>query len=658
MPADRVPTLLSSLDWAELEGRVRTQQRNREVHTPAISTFRWWARRSHALIGDLLDSALGDTEDCCVGDPFSGGGTVAVEAARRGLDVFAQDLHPWAISGLTTTLRPVDPDELEQAGQLLLERLEPLRALLYRTSCPDHDDNDESEVLTAFWVRTASCPDCSRDVYLYPYSLLTKASRGAKEKDAWWGCTACGTVSRLSEERPERACAHCEAKLPDADFALMPGRRLNCPHPECSSAFSPFGQAAEWRMALVQRLCGAGARRHAHFGPPTQAELERGARAEEEVEIPAALAEWIPAGMETRVLRRCGFRQWSDLYAPRQLEVFEAAVAAIDSLRLSAAIRDRLRLALCGCAEMAGRVSRWDRYYPKAFEAMANHRFAVTGLSCETNLLAERGRGTLPRRLRQSVEAARWREEEVPAQTAISRRQAGVRAQVKRGGVVLTEGSSEAQRAASGSIDLVLTDPPYFDDVQYAELAGVFLAWARASKLVPRTAELDLTSEAVANSERGVEVERYRQLLTAIFTETNRTIAVEGRMVLTFHNSDLRAWWALGRALSAAEFTVAALATIHSENEQDHAKRGKLAFTRDLVIECYPDSARDQTPGEPVLAWSSSDPEARELLTAGRAMATMSAEEDILSFRKRFRELRGALSPMRISPQGRDVADG
>ena len=98
MSADGINPLLASLDWEELEERVRTQQRNREVHTPAISTFRWWARRSHALIGDLLDSAIGDSDAYCVGDPFSGGGTVAVEAARRGADVFAQDLHPWAIA--------------------------------------------------------------------------------------------------------------------------------------------------------------------------------------------------------------------------------------------------------------------------------------------------------------------------------------------------------------------------------------------------------------------------------------------------------------------------------------------------------------------------------------------------------------------------------
>lgn len=657
MSADGINPLLASLDWEELEERVRTQQRNREVHTPAISTFRWWARRSHALIGDLLDSAIGDSDAYCVGDPFSGGGTVAVEAARRGADVFAQDLHPWAIAGLSTTLRPVDPDHLEDAARKLLDRLDQLRDSLYRTSCPDHGEG--SEILTTFWVRVASCPDCSRNVYMYPYSLVTKASRAAEEKEAWWGCGACGMVSRIAADNSNRVCSHCATVLPGPDTALMPGRKLNCPHLGCASKFTPFDQPARWQVALVQRLCRVGGQRHAHFGLPSEEEISRAKAAEEEMYIPAALREPIPSGMETRVLRRCRFGCWSDLYSPRQIRVLSASVEAIDSLGVSAAIRDRLRLALCGCAEMAGHVSRWDRYYPKAFEAMANHRFAVTGLSCEVNLLAERGRGTLPRRLRRSVEAARWTEEEIPIQTVVSRRRSSAKGRVKPRGIVLTEGSSEVQRAATGSIDLVLTDPPYFDDVQYAELASVFLAWARASKLVPGSAELDLTAEAVANPERGVEVERYCQLLTAILTEANRTIAVDGRMVLTYHNSDLRAWWALGRALRSANFIIGALAVTHSENEQDHAKRGKLAFTRDLVIECYPcTDPLTATPAEPILAWSPEDAEAKELIAAGRVIATMASEEGIDSFRDRFRDLRGPVSPMRISPREKVAANG
>src|SRR4051812_17534415 len=108
--------LLAGLAWPEVEQLVRAQQRNREVHTPSISAFRWWARRPHALIGALLDEAAdGADGKLTVSDPFSGGGTVAVEAARRELNVYAQDLHPWAVAGLRAVLTPVDAQELERA---------------------------------------------------------------------------------------------------------------------------------------------------------------------------------------------------------------------------------------------------------------------------------------------------------------------------------------------------------------------------------------------------------------------------------------------------------------------------------------------------------------------------------------------------------------
>jgi hypothetical protein len=87
-------SLLSGIDWQRLEQRIRAQQRNREIYTPPISLFRWWARRSHALIGALLDSAVDSRAGAglTVSDPFSGGGTVAIEAARRHTAHLRRDL--------------------------------------------------------------------------------------------------------------------------------------------------------------------------------------------------------------------------------------------------------------------------------------------------------------------------------------------------------------------------------------------------------------------------------------------------------------------------------------------------------------------------------------------------------------------------------------
>jgi adenine-specific DNA methylase len=266
---------------------------------------------------------------------------------------------------------------------------------------------------------------------------------------------------------------------------------------------------------------------------------------------------------------------------------------------------------------MAGYASRWDRYYPKAFELTANHRFSVTGLAAEVNLLATRGRGTLPRRIAQTVRAAQW------AQGFPSSAPRKLRANAPRLAAcedAVVQGSSTRQLLPDSSIDLVLTDPPYFDDVQYAELGSMFLVWAQAIGLIPKSVHVDLRSEAVPNTVRGVTGERYRHILTAVLRETRRTLRPSGRMVLTFHNTDGHAWWALARALGNAGFHVSALAVAHAENETDHSKRGRRAFSHDLVLECRPQPVAE---AEIVIAATPNDPQARELLAAGLTVAQL-----------------------------------
>lgn len=77
-------------------------------------------------------------------------------------------------------------------------------------------------------------------------------------------------------------------------------------------------------------------------------------------------------------------------------------------------------------------------------------------------------------------------------------------------------------------------------------------------------------------------------------------------MILTFHNTDIRAWWALARALQDADLSVCALAVAEAENTADHGKRNSNAFTCDLVIEC-------RTPHRPLHRISATSPIAFEV---------------------------------------------
>lgn len=609
-------SLLEGIDWSALDKRVSREQRNREVYSPAVSLFRWWARRPHALIGEILDATEGPSLN--VSDPFSGGGTVALEAVRRGHHIYAQEIHPWAANGLATALDRVDPATLAEAGEKWLAALAEKRSALYGTDCPRHGDCD-SEILTTFWVRHASCLSCQADAFLYPYSLISLASRGKDETDGFFGCGSCGHVTRSALDTAAPRCSHCRSTLPAPSISQLPGGRFRCRTRACGQEFPAFAADFSWRPVLVQRLCGA----TAHIERPTAAELAAIVAARVP-DLPASLGAEIPLGLETRRLRRAGITHWSDLYPPRQLDAMLAAAGALDGLELTPQIANRLRLVLCGASEMAGYASRWDRYYPKAFEVTANHRFSLTGLAVETNLLARRGRGTLHRRLAQSVHAAEWGHEfkgSPPRRLSARARSQLSAAEFDRPTVV--HGSSTSQPLADRSVDLVLTDPPYYDDVQYAELGSLFLAWAQASGLIAGSVHVDLRAEAVPNSLRGTDTSRYCGLLTAVFSESQRTLKPGGRLVLTFHNTTGRAWWALARALGGAGFFVAALAVAHAENETDHAKRGRRAFSRDLVIECRPSAIE---PADIVIAADGSDAQSVELLAAGRAVAGLAAE--------------------------------
>jgi putative DNA methylase len=109
----------------------------------------------------------------------------------------------------------------------------------------------------------------------------------------------------------------------------------------------------------------------------------------------------IPQGQETRVLLRHGFTQWDDLYPGRQHHVTTQLLALAADASDDPAVVRALRLAIIGSAEMAGLLSRWDRFYLKSYESMAGHRFNFTTFAAEPNVwgaLAS-GRGSVSRRV-------------------------------------------------------------------------------------------------------------------------------------------------------------------------------------------------------------------------------------------------------------------
>jgi len=634
------PLLIQRIDWSRIGEVVRFQQRNREKHTPVISVYRWWARRPHALVGAILDALMLDKKahSTTVSDPFSGGGTVAVEAVKRGYKTYAQDLHPWAAYGLATILDGVGADELKSAARKLLRNMEDFRARQYRGRCPAHGP---SETIHAFWVRKARCVGCQEPFYMFPYSLITIASRSRREREGYFGCSSCGSVIRLRVKGAQNRCARCRKSLQPPNVPNFTRRECICPHCGRNTPISALRMKG-WQLCLVQRMCRRDSADFVHFDTPNSTDVKSKSRLPRE----SPLREQIPYGRETRILHTYGFCEWADLYPNRQLKCLLELARHARRLDVRPEVRDRFLLAIVGAAEMAGFLCRWDRYHPKAFEAVSNHRFSPTGLGTEVNLLGPRGRGTVPRRLAASTRATEWATRHfhrttVPAKLAAAESKRRPRFPARP---LIVVGSSERQLVPRRSVDLVVTDPPYFDSVQYGELSALFHTWSRAIGFRAGKVRIDVMKEAVPNKLRGIGALEYQSILERIFQEIARSLKLRGRILLTFRSTDFRAWHALGMALTAAGLRIAGLAVCHSENEKDHAKRGKHAFSKDLIIECK----RGSNHTAPTIVTPPGDDESAELIAAGLAIAGCRGNQ-LKQVKENFRSLRGAIRQGRIS---------
>lgn len=596
--------MLSGIGWESLGKQVARELRNREDHSPAVSVYRWWARRPHAVMGAVLEAArerYGD--NLTVADPFSGGGTVTIEAAARGLRAYAQDIHAWPALGLGVALAPCSPESLRHEASRLLDHLSGLREA-YRTP-------DGAELSHILRVKATRCADCSRETFRFPGLMVSARSRAGAERQAFFGCCRCGAVGLRRRDSKSFTCPTCAFR---AAGTCEEGK---CAH--CDSAAEPT--SVRWHPVLVQELVPRGHSLRA---------VMRQVRPDDPVEVKAQAPDGlldgvIPPGLETQRLLNAGFKRWRDLYSGRQLITLGAALSYLKHSKLESAVRDRLAYAVIGAAEMPANVSRWDRFHMKAFEAMANHRFGLSNLVVETNLLSPVGRGTLPRRLATAQKAAHWLVE-AGRQPRVVRSGRPARRRAENWDVLIKTGSSREQDLPDGSVSVVVTDPPYFDDVQYGELAHLFHAWLSAYE--PSVCH-DFSDEAVPNSKRGVSADDYTATISAVLAESRRTLRSDGRLILTFHNRKLAAWIALATALRRAGFAVDALAVVLAENDADHCKRDVVAMLHDLVIECVPVGAKRD--GAVHVASKPSSSAEKNLIAMGRALADFVRNGEVLS---------------------------
>jgi putative DNA methylase len=114
-------------------------------------------------------------------------------------------------------------------------------------------------------------------------------------------------------------------------------------------------------------------------------------------------------------------------------------------------------------------------------------------------------------------------------------------------------------------VDFVVTDPPYYDSVQYSDLSYFFRCWL--SWFLPHCVDWNylVKSSAVAESEKSKL--KFGDVLTNIWKECSRVLArPHGRLIFTFHHWKASAWTQLSFSLAKARFRLVNFYVVHAEN--------------------------------------------------------------------------------------------
>jgi len=144
------------------------------------------------------------------------------------------------------------------------------------------------------------------------------------------------------------------------------------------------------------------------------------------------------------------------------------------------------------------------------------------------------------------------------------------------------------------AIDYVVTDPPYFDNVQYSDLSHFFRCWLRW--FLPDQANWQYQPLLSAVAESNDNEAKFGDILTKVWQECHRVlIRPHGRLIFTYHHWRAAAWSQLTIALASARFRLMNGYVVHSENPISVHIRSLRALQHDAILvfkPCDDDDAR------------------------------------------------------------------
>jgi len=535
-------------------------------------------------------------------DPMAGGGSIPFEAARLGIHALANEYNPVACAILEATV-----DYPFRFRQKLARQASIWGDKLHRRFCDRvkefYPQTREVPPLCYIFARTVPCPETGWETPLVPDWHLLKPKNGRritaqpqvnKETGAWWI-----EVKEVGDGKGQLKEAPKPTYSDGKGVSLFTNLQIPADYIKAMAQQGRMGSAL---YAVVLKTPQG-----LKFERPTQGDLKALEAAESELArlrpnweqaniIPTELYPEVSSDERPRLY---GMPRWADLFSPRQLLAMGVLVEELQRLRpeiiqaegeelgeavghlfgffIDKLINYNCRLSFWHSARgvMGNTFEKHDFSFKATFAEMAPC-YAGAGLAwaIKNVLTAYENLAKLPRH-----------PEARP--------------------VEIHHGSAASlPQIADGSITAVVVDPPYADNVQYAELADFFYVWLKRTQGHRRpewfsTYLCEHDQEAVVNVSRhrtpgaGKKVAAaakaqaqafYREMMTRVFRECRRLLRDDGVLTVMFTHKKQEAWASLFTSLIEAGFMITATWPVKTESEHSLHQANKNAAQSTVIL--------------------------------------------------------------------------
>lgn len=590
----------------------------KEVNRPIYHMHKWWARRLGTVFRAIALGALSPSgtdlmeafysgarlTGAVVFDPFMGSGTTIGETIKLGARGIGRDINPVA----TFLVRNAHSSHDRRMVELEFRSIErDVADKLRKFYVARQPDGTVADVLYNFWVMVAECPNCAAAVDLFPSRIFARHTNPGISPLAHALCPECGEVNTVRYDAELAVCSSCSCSYnPQCGTANGQKAACTCCEEEFSIAagIRESGNPPKFRMYAKLALISDG-RKVYQRATEQDAALYREAEAElrnREGGYPLAS---IQPGYNTNQVLGYNYRHWYEMFNARQLLCLSLLAERIKRID-DAGIRNLFVCLFSGILEFNNMFASFKGEGTGAVRHMFSHHILKPERTpLEANIWGTRKSSgsfmTLFRgRILRALDYA-----DNPFEIAVRAGGSGRSAEKVHGlsdslgcdiaecyrdfdlgkRLYLSCGDSGSTDLPDGCVDAVITDPPFFDNVHYSQLADFFHVWQRHV--------LDSDGEGTVCTTRSeLEVQNgdesvFSARLEAVLAESHRVLRDDGLLAFTYHHSRAEGWRSLLSALIGAEFVVTAAFPIKSEMSVALPKRqAKEPIDHDVILAC------------------------------------------------------------------------